>query len=81
MMAILDLRRERLMCSMGRRCGIPLRRISWKAVWRSRWCNDCSGARTLNTTAGYLHVRQERLGQIKSPLQLLDLNRVAVAKG
>jgi len=39
------------------------------------------GHTSLNTTAGYLHVRQERLGQIKSPLQLLDFNRVAAAKG
>jgi site-specific recombinase XerD len=39
------------------------------------------GHSSLNTTAGYLHVRQERLGQIKSPLQLLDLNRAAGAKG
>ena len=27
----------------------------------------------LGTTSGYLHVRQERLAQIKSPLELLDL--------
>jgi len=39
------------------------------------------GHSSLNTTAGYLHVRQERLGQIKSPLQLLELNRVPAAKG
>jgi site-specific recombinase XerD len=39
------------------------------------------GHASLNTTAGYLHVRQERLGQIKSPLQLLELNRVPAAKG
>ena len=39
------------------------------------------GHTSLNTTAGYLHVRQERLGQIKSPLQLLDFNPVAGAKG
>jgi site-specific recombinase XerD len=39
------------------------------------------GHTSLNTTAGYLHVRQERLGQIKSPLQLLDLNRLPAAKG
>ena len=39
------------------------------------------GHTSLNTTAGYLHVRQERLAQIKSPLQLLDFNRVAAAKG
>jgi site-specific recombinase XerD len=39
------------------------------------------GHTNLSTTAGYLHVRQERLGQIKSPLQLLDFNRVAAAKG
>jgi integrase/recombinase XerD len=39
------------------------------------------GHTNLSTTAGYLHVRQERLGQIKSPLQLLDFNRVAGAKG
>ena len=39
------------------------------------------GHTSLNTTAGYLHVRQERLAQIKSPLQLLDFNRVAGAKG
>jgi len=38
------------------------------------------GHTSLNTTAGYLHVRQERLGQIKSPLQLLDFNRVAGKK-
>jgi hypothetical protein len=28
------------------------------------------------TTAGYLHVRQERLAQIKSPLELIDLHAV-----
>jgi site-specific recombinase XerD len=39
------------------------------------------GHTSLNTTAGYLHVRQERLGQITSPLQLLDFNRVAATKG
>ena len=31
------------------------------------------GHSNLSTTSGYLHVRQERLGQIRSPLQLLDL--------
>jgi integrase len=31
------------------------------------------GHSSLATTSGYLHVRQERLGQIRSPLQLLDL--------
>jgi site-specific recombinase XerD len=30
------------------------------------------GHTSLSTTAGYLHVRQERLLQIKSPLQLID---------
>ncbi len=30
------------------------------------------GHSSLSTTAGYLHVRQERLAQIKSPLQLID---------
>ncbi len=30
------------------------------------------GHTSLSTTAGYLHVRQERLAQIKSPLQLID---------
>ena len=30
------------------------------------------GHTSLATTAGYLHVRQERLAQIKSPLQLID---------
>ena len=30
----------------------------------------------LVTTAGYLHVRQERLAQIKSPLELIDLGAV-----
>jgi integrase/recombinase XerD len=39
------------------------------------------GHSSLATTAGYLHVREERLGQVKSPLQLLDLARVAAAKG
>ena len=32
------------------------------------------GHTNLSTTAVYLHVRQERLGQVKSPLQLLDLS-------
>jgi integrase/recombinase XerD len=32
------------------------------------------GHSSLATTSGYLHVRQERLGQIRSPLQLLDLS-------
>jgi integrase/recombinase XerD len=32
------------------------------------------GHASLNTTAGYLHVRAERLAQIESPLGLLDLN-------
>jgi site-specific recombinase XerD len=31
----------------------------------------------LVTTAGYLHVRQERLAQIKSPLELIDLRSAA----
>ena len=31
------------------------------------------GHSTVTTTANYLHVRQERLAQVKSPLQLLDL--------
>jgi site-specific recombinase XerD len=31
------------------------------------------GHSSLATTSTYLHVRQERLAQIKSPLQLLDL--------
>ena len=33
------------------------------------------GHSSLSTTSVYLHVRQERLAQIKSPLQLLDLAR------
>ena len=33
----------------------------------------------LSTTALYLHVRQERLAQIKSPLDLLDLSRLPAA--
>jgi integrase/recombinase XerD len=32
------------------------------------------GHSQLSTTSNYLHVRQERLAQIKSPLQLLDLS-------
>jgi integrase/recombinase XerD len=32
------------------------------------------GHSSLSTTSTYLHVRQERLAQIKSPLQLLDLS-------
>jgi site-specific recombinase XerD len=32
------------------------------------------GHANLSTTMGYLHVRQERLAQIQSPLQLLDLS-------
>jgi site-specific recombinase XerD len=31
----------------------------------------------VTTTANYLHVRQERVAEVKSPLQLLDLERVA----
>jgi site-specific recombinase XerD len=34
------------------------------------------GHSNLATTSNYLHVRQERLAQIKSPLQLLDLSRI-----
>jgi integrase/recombinase XerD len=34
------------------------------------------GHSSLSTTAGYLHVRQERLAQIKSPLQLIDFKTV-----
>jgi integrase/recombinase XerD len=34
------------------------------------------GHSNLATTSNYLHVRQERLAEIKSPLQLLDLSRV-----
>src|SRR5439155_18177095 len=37
------------------------------------------GHSSLSTTSNYLHVRQERLAQIKSPLQLLDLSRVPQA--
>jgi integrase/recombinase XerD len=33
------------------------------------------GHTSLSTTSNYLHVRQERLAQIKSPLQLLDFAR------
>lgn len=36
------------------------------------------GHTSLATTSAYLHVRQERLAQIKSPLQLLDLKRLPV---
>jgi site-specific recombinase XerD len=32
------------------------------------------GHSNLATTANYLHVRQERIAQVQSPLQLLDLN-------
>ncbi len=34
------------------------------------------GHSSVATTATYLHVRQERLAQVKSPLQLLDLERL-----
>lgn len=34
------------------------------------------GHSSLSTTAGYLHVRAERMAQIKSPLQLIDFSRV-----
>jgi site-specific recombinase XerD len=34
------------------------------------------GHSTVTTTANYLHVRQERLAQVKSPLQLLDLQQL-----
>jgi len=34
------------------------------------------GHSSLSTTVGYLHVRQERLAQIKSPLQLIDFKAV-----
>ena len=36
------------------------------------------GHTSLATTSTYLHVRQERLAQIKSPLQLLELKRLPV---
>ena len=35
------------------------------------------GHSSLSTTAVYLHVRQQRLAQIQSPLQLLDFSRLA----
>ena len=34
------------------------------------------GHRSLKTTSHYLHVRAERLAQIKSPLELINLNPV-----
>jgi integrase len=34
------------------------------------------GHSSLATTSNYLHVRQERVAQIQSPLQLLDLSRL-----
>jgi len=34
------------------------------------------GHASLSTTMGYLHVRQERLAQIQSPLNLLDLSKL-----
>jgi site-specific recombinase XerD len=37
------------------------------------------GHTSLATTSNYLHVRQERLAQIKSPLQLLELKRLPVS--
>ena len=33
------------------------------------------GHSSLSTTSVYLHVRQERLAQIQSPLQLLQLSK------
>ncbi len=37
------------------------------------------GHSSLSTTSNYLHVRQERLAQIQSPLQLLDLTGIPAA--
>ena len=37
------------------------------------------GHGSLSTTAVYLHVRQERLAQIKGPLELLDIKAVLPA--
>jgi len=37
------------------------------------------GHNALSVTANYLHVRRERLAQVQSPLQLLDLNRAKQA--
>jgi len=37
------------------------------------------GHNSLSVTANYLHVRRERLAQVQSPLQLLDLNRAKQA--
>lgn len=37
------------------------------------------GHNHLSTTAGYLHVRAERLAQIKSPLELIELGRLPAA--
>ena len=37
------------------------------------------GHNTLSVTANYLHVRRERLAQVQSPLQLLDLDRAKQA--
>ncbi len=38
------------------------------------------GHTSLSTTSNYLHVRQERMAQIKSPLQLLDLGQIPKLK-
>jgi site-specific recombinase XerD len=35
------------------------------------------GHASLSTTSVYLHVRQERLAQIQSPLQLLQLSQAS----
>jgi site-specific recombinase XerD len=34
------------------------------------------GHSSISTTVTYLHVRQERVSQIQSPLQLLDLDGI-----
>jgi integrase/recombinase XerD len=39
------------------------------------------GHKSLATTTVYLHVRQERLAQIKGPLELLDLNPQSLTQG
>jgi integrase/recombinase XerD len=37
------------------------------------------GHTSLSVTANYLHVRRDRLAQVQSPLQLLDLDRARKA--
>jgi integrase len=56
------------------RCATALPLIFWKRELILPVLQRLLGHGSLATTANYLHVRQERLAQLKSPLDLIEFN-------